>query len=104
MKKFAVGVSRWSNFSATDHDTFLLTKAKSNRDTKRTPYSAHQSNKLCKNKSGHAGSHRAQLFGVTLGRLRRQKLAEKLIFYEGQKKWSQMCNRKFFHTDSYVGK
>jgi hypothetical protein len=53
---------------------------------KRTPYSAHRSNELRKNKSGHVCSQRAQLVGVTLGRLRGQKLAEKIIFIGSSKK------------------
>ena len=57
---------------------------------KRTLYLRHRKNKLRKNKSGHdtrvARDQRAQLLGVTLGRLRGQKLAEILIFYVGQKK------------------
>ncbi len=65
---------------------FLLTKPVSNRDTKKTPYSRHRKHKLRKNKSGRACSQRAQLLGVTLGRLRGQKLAEILIFYVGPKK------------------
>ncbi len=37
--------------------------------------------------SGHGCSQRAQLVGVTLvGRLRRQKLAEKIIFFGSSKK------------------
>jgi hypothetical protein len=42
-------------------------------------------NELCKNKSGHACSQKAQLIGVTPHELRGQKLAEILIFYVGQK-------------------
>jgi hypothetical protein len=76
----------------SDYRTFLLTKAISNQGTKRNPYSAHRSNKLRKNKSGHACSQRAQLVGVTLGRLRGQKLAETLFFLEAKKKWSQICD------------
>ncbi len=84
--------SSWQKYKtqlllASNCRTFLLTKAISNRGTKRTPYSAHQSNELRKNKSvGHACSQRAQLVGVTLGWLRGQKLAEKLIFFQSSKK------------------
>ena len=71
---------------ASDYRTFLLTKAISNRGTKRTPYSAHRSNELRRLQSGHGCSQRAQLVGVTLGRLRGQKLAEKIIFFGCSKK------------------
>ena len=80
---------RHNQLLASDYGTFLLTKARFEhqyQDMKGTPYSAHQSDELRRLQSVHGCSQRAQLVGITLGRLRRQKLAEKLIFFGSSKK------------------
>ncbi len=85
MKVFAVGVSRWSYFLASEYGTFLLVICMNLViNTKRTLYLGHRKNELQKNKSRHACSQRAQLLGVTPHELGGQKLAEILIFYVGQ--------------------
>ena len=65
---------------------FLLGKTISNRGTKGSLYSSHWCGELRKRKREHGCSQRAGLDGVTLHWLRGRKLAEKLHFYEAQKK------------------
>ena len=86
IKNFAVGISRWSYFLASEYGTYFFTcYSHESRNTKRTLYLRHRTNKLRKNKSRHACSQRAQLLGVTPHELGGQKLAEILSFYVGQK-------------------
>jgi hypothetical protein len=80
MKNFAVGVTRWSYFLASNYGTFLLVicmnlviqNGPSTYVFKKTSFVTIKVDKCV--------SQRAQLLGVTLHRLRGQKLAENLSF------------------------